>query len=184
MKAPLHIETPRLALSPPTASDAESIFDCYAGDPDVTRFLGWPRHRSVAETREFLDFSALEWDRSPAGPYLIRLRADGRLIGGTGLSFKNEHEAVTGYVLAKDAWGQGYATEALRAMVDLARQIGVVRLAALCHSRAPGVSARPGEVRLPPREHVSAGGVPKPGARRDAGCGVLRAWGQAWSDPW
>ncbi len=135
MKAPLHIETPRLALSPPTASDAESIFECYAGDPDVTRFLGWPRHRSVAETREFLDFSALEWDRSPAGPYLIRLRADGRLIGGTGLSFKNEHEAVTGYVLAKDAWGQGYATEALRAMVDLARQIGVVRIEALCHSQ-------------------------------------------------
>ena len=40
---------------------------------------------------------------------------------------------MTGYVLAKDAWGQGYATEALRAMVNVARGIGIVSLSALCH---------------------------------------------------
>lgn len=34
---------------------------------------------------------------------------------------------------AKDAWGQGYATEALGAMVDMARRIGVARLQAFCH---------------------------------------------------
>jgi [ribosomal protein S5]-alanine N-acetyltransferase len=37
-------------------------------------------------------------------------------------------------VLAQDAWGRGYATEALRAMVDVARVTGVVRLYALCHT--------------------------------------------------
>ena len=31
------------------------------------------------------------------------------------------------------AWGQGYATEALRAIVDLAPTIGVRQLDALCH---------------------------------------------------
>jgi GNAT superfamily N-acetyltransferase len=40
---------------------------------------------------------------------------------------------VTGYVLAKDAWGQGYATEALGAMVDVARRINLRRIYALCH---------------------------------------------------
>jgi RimJ/RimL family protein N-acetyltransferase len=40
---------------------------------------------------------------------------------------------MTGYVLAKDAWGKGYATEALAAMVEVARRIGVVRVYALCH---------------------------------------------------
>jgi RimJ/RimL family protein N-acetyltransferase len=133
IKAPHHIETSRLTLTPPNAGDAESIFERYAADPEVTRYLSWPQHRSVADTRAFLDFSAQEWERWPAGPYLIRLRADGRLIGGTGLSFNNDQEAVTGYVLTKDAWGQGYATEALRAMIDLARQLGVVTLEALCH---------------------------------------------------
>ena len=40
---------------------------------------------------------------------------------------------MTGYVLAKDAWGLGYATEALRAMVDLSWQLDVDWLFALCH---------------------------------------------------
>jgi RimJ/RimL family protein N-acetyltransferase len=40
---------------------------------------------------------------------------------------------MTGYVLAKDVWGWGYATEALAAMVDVAAGIGVVRIYALCH---------------------------------------------------
>jgi len=133
VKAPPVIVTTRLELSRPDARDAEAIFERYASDPEVTRWLGWPRHRSVDDTRGFLAFSEHEWTRWPAGPYLIRLRGDGRLLGSTGLSFEKMDEAVTGYVLAKDSWGQGYATEALRAMVDLAQRSGVRRLSALCH---------------------------------------------------
>jgi RimJ/RimL family protein N-acetyltransferase len=36
-------------------------------------------------------------------------------------------------VLAKDAWGLGYATEALAAVTELARRLGVPRLSAFCH---------------------------------------------------
>jgi RimJ/RimL family protein N-acetyltransferase len=132
-KAPTQIETTRLVLLQPQASDAASIFERYASDPDVTRFLGWPQHATVADTQVFLRFSAAEWERWPAGPYLIRSRSDGRLLGGTGLSFEGPQRAVTGYVLAKDAWGQGYATEALGAVLDVARRIGIARLHALCH---------------------------------------------------
>ncbi len=122
-------------MSAPAPADAAAIFECYASDPEVTRYLGWPRHQSVSDTEAFLKFSAAQWEQWPAGPYLIRARADGRLLGGTGLAFEGESatEAVTGYVLTKAAWGYGYATEALRAMVDLANRIGVVRLYAQCH---------------------------------------------------
>lgn len=41
--------------------------------------------------------------------------------------------AATGYVLARDAWGHGYSTEALTAVVVMARRLGVRRLFALCH---------------------------------------------------
>jgi ribosomal-protein-alanine N-acetyltransferase len=133
VKAPSQILTDRLALSAPQAVDATSIFERYASDPDVTRYLGWPRHRSLADTKAFLKLSSEQWERWPAGPYVISQRNNGALIGATGLGFESQSLAVTGYVFAKDAWGKGYATEALAAIVDIARRIGVAQLYALCH---------------------------------------------------
>ena len=133
MKAPLQIETARLILRQPTMGDAAAIFERYASDPEVTKFLGWPRHRSIRDTEAFLGFSAQEWERWPAGPYLISLPADHRVLGSTGFGFQSVEEAVTGYVLARDAWGNGYATEALGAVIEVAARIGVTRLRAVCH---------------------------------------------------
>lgn len=133
MTAPPLVETPRLVLSAPVAADAEAIFQRYSNDDEVTRYLGWATHRTVADTQAFLAFSAVQWEREGAGPYLIWARADDRLLGSTGLSLEHGGQATTGYVLATDAWGKGYATEALTAMVDVATDIGVRRLYALCH---------------------------------------------------
>ena len=133
MKAPTHIETARLILRQPQMDDAAAMFDRYASDLEVTKFLGWPRHRTVRHTEAFLQFSAHQWERWPAGLYLILSGSDGQLLGSTGLGFQTPHEAVTGYVLAKDAWGKGYATEALTAMIAIASQTAITRLSALCH---------------------------------------------------
>jgi ribosomal-protein-alanine N-acetyltransferase len=134
VKASQQLDTDRLVLVAPAAGDAAEMFARYASDDAVTRYLGWTRHRTIDDTQRFIEFSIAEWERWPAGPYLIRARADGRLLGSTGLGFEREDEAITGYVLAADAWGQGYATEALRAMVDLSRALALRRLYALCHT--------------------------------------------------
>lgn len=131
--APESIATARLLLRKPRSGDAEEIYARYASDAEVTRYLGWPMHTSVHETRAFIDFSDAEWKRWPAGPYLIRSRADDRLLGGTGLAFEVPYRATTGFVLAKDSWGRGVATEALLAMRQLASDLGVKRLYAMCH---------------------------------------------------
>jgi [ribosomal protein S5]-alanine N-acetyltransferase len=137
MRAPERLETERLLLRRPRATDAASVFSRFASDPEVTRFLGWPRHESIEATRAFLEFSDAEWTRWPAGPYLIESRDESRLIGSTGLGFEEPFRAATGYVLARDSWGRGYATEALRAIVALAPDLGVRRLYALCHPEHP-----------------------------------------------
>jgi len=139
--APNAVETPRLLLRRPRPSDADAIFARYSSDPEVTRYVGWPTHRAVEETQAFLDYSDDEWSRWPAGPYLILARDDRRLLGGTGISFETAQRAMTGYVLARDAWGRGVATEALSAMVGVAGNCGVRRLFALCHHEH-GASAR------------------------------------------
>ena len=134
MKAPERVETARLILRRPKLADAEAVFDRYASDAEVSRYLAWQRHPSPDLTRRFLQFSDAEWERWPAGPYLIEKKDTGELIGGTGFAFETRYRASTGYVLAKDAWGQGYAPEAVSAQVDIGRTIGIVRLYALCHT--------------------------------------------------
>ena len=139
LKAPEQIAAGRLVLRRPTAADAEAIYDRYASDREVTRFLSWPRHTALEQAQQFIAFSDAEWERWPAGPYLIET-AGGELIGGSGLAFETRYRASTGYVLARDAWGQGYATEALRLIVLIAHSTGLRRLYALCHAehRASG----------------------------------------------
>jgi RimJ/RimL family protein N-acetyltransferase len=130
------IQTARLLLRKPVAADVEAIFRRYASDPEVTRYLSWPTHRSVEDTQAFLAWSDAEWQRWPAGPYLafpLDERPD-PLLGSTGLAFQTSTDAITGYAFAQDAWGHGFATEALKAMVELARQTGVRRLEAACHA--------------------------------------------------
>ena len=122
-----------MLLRRPVAEDARQIFERYSSDADVTRYVAFPRHRSVEETRAFLAFSDSEWARWAAGPMLAFSRDDGTLLGSSGLAFETRYRAATGYVFARDAWGNGYATEALGAMIDWARALGVWRLYAECH---------------------------------------------------
>lgn len=133
MRALERIETARLVLRRPLAADAEAMFATYAADAEVTRFVGFARHRSVEDTRAFLAVCDAQWTTAPAGPYLVHLRETGALLGSTGLGFETPMRAATGYVLARAAWGRGYASESLGAMVGVARATGVRRLYALCH---------------------------------------------------
>jgi RimJ/RimL family protein N-acetyltransferase len=134
VNAPVQIDTGRLRLTPPRRNDAADIFERYASDPAVTRYLGWARHRTMADTAAFLDVSDAQWQADGVGPYLIRAKDDERLLGTTGLALEPGAGAMTGYVFAKDAWGKGYATEALTAMVALARNLQLSRLHAFCHA--------------------------------------------------
>jgi len=127
------LHTARMLLRPPRPADAEAIFARYASDPAVGRWMSWLVHRSVDETRAFVAAAAAEWERWPAGAYLLFTPDEQTLLGGTGLHFEPGDRAVTGYVLARDAWGRGLATEALGAMVALAARLGVVELTAECH---------------------------------------------------
>jgi RimJ/RimL family protein N-acetyltransferase len=133
MKAPFELTTDRLLLRAPRSGDAEAIFRRLASSEAVTRFVGWPRHPSVDKSEAFLKVSAAQWATWPAGPYLVLSRESQQLLGSTGFSFRSEDQAETGYVLAEDAWGQGYATEALRAMVAISRDLQLAHLVAHCH---------------------------------------------------
>lgn len=67
LKGPQCVETSRLHLRRPNSSGAAKILRRYAGDPDVTKFVGWPTHRSIKDTIAFLSFSDAEWALEKCG---------------------------------------------------------------------------------------------------------------------
>lgn len=132
----MQLRTARLTLRPPTAADAPAIFATYASDPVATRYMGWPRHEKVSSTEWFVSYAAFEWQQHGIGTLLVFVDDGATLIGSTGLHADKERpgHVATGYILGAAHWGQGYATEACRAMVDLARTRGDRRVEAYCHA--------------------------------------------------
>jgi len=118
--------TERLLLRPGWAEDAPALARAIA-DEAIVRNLGtapWPY--GEAEAREFL-----AKPRDPVLPkFLLMRRTDGEpeLIGAAGFGRKPSGEVEIGYWIARAHWGQGYATEACRQLVEIARTIGLCRL--------------------------------------------------------
>ena len=81
MKGQERIETARLVLRKPTLADAEAVFQRYASDREVTKFLSWRCHQSIEETRAFLEYNEQEWTQWASGAYLIESREPVRMTG-------------------------------------------------------------------------------------------------------
>lgn len=131
-KLPNTIETDRLRLRLPTLNDAEEIFLKYAQDPEVTKFAEWTPHSNIMVTREFIRRCVQRLENGSAFPKVIELKSNHELIGMIDLRLE-KHRADFGYVIAREYWGNGYATEALKVVVDLAlSQESIFRVWAVC----------------------------------------------------
>jgi RimJ/RimL family protein N-acetyltransferase len=112
------IETTRLVLRRPVIDDAPAIFDGYARDPDVVRYLMWHPHGSIVDTTNFLVTVAQRLRQEKEQSWAITLKGDNQLIGMVAVR-PNGFKHDIGYVLARSHWGRGIMPEAARAVVDL-----------------------------------------------------------------
>jgi ribosomal-protein-alanine N-acetyltransferase len=126
--------TDRLILRRPESIDALAVFENFASDNEVVKYMSWAKHTKITDAETFIRFSKTQWEKQISGTYLITIRDTGRVIGSTGISFETKFRASTGYVLSRDSWGFGYATEALTAIVKGASAYSIHRLFAYCHS--------------------------------------------------
>jgi ribosomal-protein-alanine N-acetyltransferase len=127
------IETTRLRLRRPVASDAEVIFSSYAQDVEVTRYLVWKPHGDVETTKHFIAECDLRWASASGFPYAITLKkGDGVPIGMIDLRPK-AHRVEFGFVLARGHWGNGFMPEAISAVASTCLSMPTVyRLEATC----------------------------------------------------
>jgi RimJ/RimL family protein N-acetyltransferase len=120
--------TERLLLRPGWAEDAPALAAAIA-DERIVRNLAtapWPYRLRDAE-------AFLAQPRDPLLPsFLVFERTDGapRLVGSCGLGRRPSGAVELGYWIARSFWGRGIATEASRALLDIARALGLPSLQA------------------------------------------------------
>lgn len=124
------IKTERLLLRPLTLDDAEVMFEHWAGDPEVTRFLRWEPHKNWMVTFAYLNELVPQYTREDFYCWGITDGATGVLMGTisiapaepdpqwAGLGLDTGEPWEVGYCIGKRWWNKGYTTEALRGVVE------------------------------------------------------------------
>ena len=124
-KGTVTIETERLVLRRFARDDASSLFNNWANDMAVCRYMRWAPHKNKEESRDILDGWLEAYSRKSFYQWAITLKGNDEPIGAIGLFVVNEFDLCgdVGYCISKKSWGQGIATEALRAVLNFAFEI-------------------------------------------------------------
>lgn len=136
------IQTTRLLLRPFTADDTQQMYDNWAADPEVTRYLTWQPHKSVEETRALLQNWAKNYENKAYYNWVMTM--DGICIGNVSIVRMSDHNEVMefGYCMGSHWWGLGLMSEAVSAVTDyLFTEVGANRLV-IRHAVANPASGR------------------------------------------
>jgi ribosomal-protein-alanine N-acetyltransferase len=134
------LETKRLKLRRFTIEDAKNIYDNWACDPQVTRFLRWEAHKDVEESRAFIGKTIAGYSDSASYQWAIELKEQDTVIGAIGLMVENENDekGEIGYCMGKAFWGMGIMAEALSRVLEFAfEEVGFNRIEASHSVRNP-----------------------------------------------
>ena len=116
-----YIDTERLVLRRFSLSDAEAMFENWASDSEVTRYMTWPAHESVGISKAVLEDWTASYSRKDYYQWAIVLKEHGQdPIGSIGAVDVNDDisKVQVGYCLGRNWWHQGIMSEALKAVMD------------------------------------------------------------------
>ncbi|HEX8803548.1 MAG TPA: GNAT family protein [Acidimicrobiales bacterium] len=129
----MRIPGPRIVLREFRLDDLDASM-AIVGDPEVTRWLSFDTRTRVAQAERLAEDVARARSEPRPDYYLAAVTADGTcLVGFARLGLGPHRSGELGYAVRRDHWGQGYATEAARLVLDLAfGTLGLHRVQAAC----------------------------------------------------
>lgn len=133
------IETERLILRKFRLDDAQAMFDNWANDPRVTRFLTWEPHGTPENTRQVLEIWCNSYEDLRS--YQWAIEYDGKIIGSICAVKVDERDesAELGYCMGYDYWNKGIMSEAVGAIIDfLFGEVGFNRIEIAHAVKNPG----------------------------------------------
>lgn len=131
---PVRIDGKRLVLRPPMRADVPALVRLADNKRIAERLARLPSPYTRADAIGFVEIFA---QRADERPYAVTL--DGAFIGVVGFTFHPGEPAELGYWLGEPYWGKGYATEAVRALIEAAfatRQFREIKARALASNTA------------------------------------------------
>ncbi|WP_295250953.1 GNAT family N-acetyltransferase [uncultured Catenibacterium sp.] len=114
------LNTKRLILREFKIEDANDMYHNWASDEKVTRYLTWPPHKSVDDTKESLALWIQSYEKGDSYNWGIVVKDKNVLIGNisvTNIDYKTNTVEV-GYCIGRAYWGYGYVAEALKEVIS------------------------------------------------------------------
>jgi RimJ/RimL family protein N-acetyltransferase len=129
------IHTKRLKLRDFEKEDWKAVHD-YASDPEVVRYVDFGPN-TEEESKNFVQRALAQQKEQPRNSFslAIVLEAENALIGGCGIYVSNpsNREGYIGYVLNRNFWRRGYATETAQELLEFGfNQLKLHRIFATC----------------------------------------------------
>ena len=125
------LETSRLRLRKLAMEDVSRYYDRIGSSPEVTKYLLFSPHSNIGESVASIQKALQRYAEGRCYRFCIALKDTDELIGIIEpLRFEESTSSCSfAYMLAQDFWGQGYGTEALRAVLDfLFREMEIERV--------------------------------------------------------
>ena len=117
------IHTQRLRLRPWNDMDAQELYEL-ARDPRIGMLCGWKPYECIDDAHD-----ALSTFLAARDSYAVTLSSTGELVGSIALRVDADSPEATvadiGYWIGVPYWGNGYASEAGRAIIERAKELGV-----------------------------------------------------------
>lgn len=122
----VRLETERLILRKFEISDAKGMYENWCTDKESCKFLSWEPHKSIRETKRLIR----SWIRGyKHGSYcwIVEIKESGEVIGSISAVElrKKDGNCEIGYCYGSKYWNKGYATEALKAVIDFLNDCGL-----------------------------------------------------------
>lgn len=113
------IETDRLILRKIKKSDAKDLYE-YCSSEVSARYSLWEPHEDLGVTRQYISWLLRSEKRGEYFTWGIELKSSGKLIGTVTLPSidKDYKVAEIGYGIIDSYWGNGYASEAIKAIME------------------------------------------------------------------
>lgn len=117
-----------------TLDDTESTFS-YSSDFENTYYMLMVPHKTIEETRTFLKKCIKEYEKEQPEYLSFAVVLDNQHIGEV-FAYLSEKEADIGWLIDKQYWGNGYATQAAKLLVEfLEKNLQIKEIVAYCDAR-------------------------------------------------